>query len=268
MKKNIKDAIMMPPPKCIKSIKSQRSDPSEELTRNLISNDNLTNISDNSAVFLEEINRQIKESHEEILNRRDSNHFSNHHTSGYKSSQINFKHVIDIKEIHSGSEEVEQKNAFKFNLINYNYSGSNENFNNNSHSQKHLEKLKKNLTSYTPTVDCSELAESKSTTCIPLKCFNILPKPENLQEIKYFVENMLLYMKDNDAHSSLIFLKIKLQTRYNDYKNKGLRTKYFKDRLMKMQKELISKIYQYSGVNAIFENGNSEFKYRKICNNA
>jgi len=267
--KKIKDSIMMPPPKS--RTKSVMSDASEELRKNLLATDTLTNISDNSA-FLDDINKLIKENNEEIFNRRES--FSNNYSSnqifcGPKNSiqhlkQIN--NIFDNKEaqsnIHSNSEELEPKSSFKFNLTNYIYSGSNENVNNNIVSQKCLEKLKKNLTSNNLSTLDSDNNESKSSTQInsPFKCFQVLPKPSNNQEIKHFVENMLFYMKDkdncNDVHNSLVFLKIKLQTRYNDYKNKGLRTCYFMDSLIKMQKELISKIYQYCGMNAVFENGN------------
>jgi len=258
--KKIKDSIMMPPPKS--RTKSIRSDTSEDLRKNLLANDTLTNVSDNSA-FLEDLNKLIKENNDELsINRKEVNYISNHTHFARKSSQPSIKQNIslDNKEIHSISEDLDAKNSFKFNFTNYNYSGSNDNVNNSIVSQKCLENLKKNLSSNLSTIENSESSEIKCNTQSPYKCFPILPKPTNVQEIKFFVDNLQIYIKDNDFGSSLLFLKIKLQTRYNDYKNKGLRTSYFKESLIKMQKELISKIYQRYGVNANFENG----KYKII----
>jgi hypothetical protein len=50
-------------------------------------------------------------------------------------------------------------------------------------------------------------------------------------------------------------LKMKLQTRYNDYKNKGLKIEYFKNSLMKMQSELISRICMVNEGDKKIENG-------------
>ena len=284
--KKIKDSIMMPPPKS--RTKSIFSDTSEELRRNLQATDTLTNISDNSA-FLEDINKLIKENNEEntYFTKRDHNFYNNHFSYGIRNSPANnrlsstsinnlnnlttlnnqnscsnLNTIFLDKDLQSyNSEDLEPKSSFKFNLTNYNYSGSNDNVNNNIVSQKCLERLKKNLSTNISAFS-SDIMESKQSTnyvshVSHMKPFLILAKPQSNLEIRYFVDNMLIYMKDNefDGHNSLTFLKIKLQTRYNDYKNKGLRSCYFKESLIKMQKELISKIYQYCGNNANFENG-------------
>jgi len=60
-----------------------------------------------------------------------------------------------------------------------------------------------------------------------------------------------------------MFIKIKTQTRYNDFKNKGLKTEYFKNNLVKMQNELISRICMVSEGEKKIEEGSFNMIGRK-----
>ena len=70
--------------------------------------------------------------------------------------------------------------------------------------------------------------------------------PKDRREAKIFVNNMMSYINEHEFDSTLLVLKIKIQTRYNDYKNKALNFEYFKDNLVKMQRELVSRICMFS----------------------
>lgn len=240
--KKIKDSIMMPPPKT--RTKSIFSDTSEELRKNLIANDALTNISDNSA--FDEINKLIKENNED---KNVSHNNPNLNNLSHIRSSNSFRH----QEITSNISE--DKSSFKFNLIHYNYTGSNDNLNymHDIHAQKNLENLKKNLANVPKNLTTDLIGDISKSNKSSNYC--TLSDPTNVQEIKYFVNNMLFFIKDKEFHDSLVFLETKIQTRNSDYKNKGLRTKYFKEMLIKMQRELIAKLYLILGINTVIEKG-------------
>ena len=82
--------------------------------------------------------------------------------------------------------------------------------------------------------------------------FNKLPNPKNKAEIKFFVNNLICYincliscpsLKNNTKLSDeLLVFKYKLETRYNDYRNRGLNEQYFINILSQNQEDLINKI--------------------------
>jgi hypothetical protein len=195
----------------------------------------------------------IKEGSDDLMKKDGMNSNIINNANCYKSTFSNTKPEKDQ------SEENESK-ALK------NYSNSCEvslsNIMNNNY-----EKLRQGLTSTSQQQQNfdMDLLESKSTSQynLHLKVFYSLQKPDSYKEIKYYVNNMLNYIHENDISSNLMLFKVKLQTRFNDYKNNGLRKKYFVDSLVKMQNELISKIYQYSGINTLIEQGKYIFAERK-----
>jgi hypothetical protein len=255
---NIKDLIMMPPPK---ARPKSRSDTSEELRKNLT--ESITNISDNSALQ-EEIQKFFKENEELEQRKNDdelsiskSNSSDKLHLSStnfinnqncrcfYKdicnsSNNLAFANkqmVIKCKMCNQSSKNIKEnfKNAFNFNLINYNY-----NYTQISDEEENLESfenLKRNLIK---RGDVLNQGSNKN-----FLCFSTLPPPKNKKEIKIFVNNLLQYISQHEFDSPLLVLKIKIQTRDNDFKNKGLKIEYYRDSLVKMQKELVSRICMF-----------------------
>ena len=82
--------------------------------------------------------------------------------------------------------------------------------------------------------------------------FDKFPSPKNKTEIKFFFMNLTCYInsllstvsiKNNSKlYDELLVFKYKLETRYNDYRNRGLNEQYFINILNQNQEELINKI--------------------------
>ena len=82
--------------------------------------------------------------------------------------------------------------------------------------------------------------------------FDKYPSPRNKAEIKIFFTNLIWYInsllssnsiKNNiKLYDELLIFKYKLETRYNDYRNRGLDEKYFINVLNQNQEELINKM--------------------------
>ena len=77
--------------------------------------------------------------------------------------------------------------------------------------------------------------------------------PKNEKDIKDFVYNLLNYIDgicslgfDKYKLRNIIALKSKIEVRYYDYLNQGLKKDYYIDSLMKMQTELIAFISRYN----------------------
>ena len=137
------------------------------------------------------------------------------------------------------------------NLINNNESeiadfdnGINNNIH-NSHNESNLEEDP--LNSSTDLLKDKEKFEKE----LQIK-FDKYPSPRNKAEIKIFFTNLICYInsllsttsiKNNTKlYDELLIFKYKLETRYNDYKNRGLDEKYFINILNQNQEELINKI--------------------------
>lgn len=218
------DSIKMPPPK---ARQKSRSDTSDELKRNLI--DSITNISDNSA-FQEEIHN------EELSMSKSTSSFN------LDPRSQNANNIVNSPNAQLSQNE---KNDFNFNLTNYNYNYTPCSDEEENTSRHNYEKLKENLNSKT-----------SSSRGGAVRQFAKLPAPGDKNEIKIFVNNLMSYIAEHESDTSLVVLKIKLQTRYNDYKNKGLKQEYFKEHLVKMQRELISRICMLSEGEKKIENSN------------
>ena len=137
------------------------------------------------------------------------------------------------------------------NLINNNESeiadfdnGINNNIH-NSHNESNLEE--------DPLNSSTDLLKDKEKFEKDLQIkFDKYPSPRNKAEIKIFFTNLICYInsllsttsiKNNTKlYEELLIFKYKLETRYNDYKNRGLDEKYFINILNQNQEELINKI--------------------------
>ena len=114
-----------------------------------------------------------------------------------------------------------------------------------------LEKLKENLTNTNTSSSVNSVYNVKN-----IKKFVKYPPPVNKSHIKCFVMNVINYINYLMSLSIQIkeinYMKTKLETRYNDFRNKGLNKEYFKKVLIQMQDELILKIK-----NALYTNNNN-----------
>jgi DNA-directed RNA polymerase subunit F len=230
----LKDSIMMPPPR---ARAKSHSDTSEELRKNLI--ETITNISENSALQ-DELQRYFKEFEEPDPKKAEEDYTESICSKEGNEKQTSFNTSIClscqgfIKSPAYGYNNYSNPNSFNFNLVNYSYNGSND----DDIMDNSLERLKQNLTG-----DKNKLKHFKQ--------FKKLPVPNDKREIKAFIENILTYVNQHEFDGSLVILKVKLQTRYNDYKNKALNVEYFKECLNKMQNELISRICMLADEQAI-----------------
>jgi hypothetical protein len=271
---NIKDSIMMPPPK---ARPKSRSDTSEELRRNLI--ETVTNISENSMLH-DEFHKFFRETEElevrEIKEIRDNEQLSVSKSTSSVNLEKTSPHVTlfnclrdNCKEMsnctcsflntsNKSISESKNKNSFNFNLINYNYnytmlSDEDEN------TESSVEKLRMNLTEECNGVKSLNSISNKNNIMKLniYKRYLKLPAPKDRKEIKVFVANILKYINDHEFDSTLSILKIKIQTRDNDYKNKGLKFEYYRDSLVKMQNELLSRVCMINEGDKKIENGNN-----------
>ena len=218
MKKNeianrVKELILMPPPKPLTRTKSETSD---DLRRNLM--ENTVYIQDNS-ILQEELNKIIslnKENNSSILSNRDE-------TSSYYFNEGNLR--------------------FNFSKDNYTLLSDDES-NINDFNRNNKEKLKYNL-----------IKQDNNNYINDFKKYTKFPKPKCKKEITIFVNNIIGYInyliefysnssiKDKEKEiSDLDIIKIRIETRYNDYRNKGLKEDYFISCLSKEQEDFINKI--------------------------
>jgi hypothetical protein len=255
---NIKDSIMMPPPK---ARPKSRSDTSEELKRNLI--ETFTNTSDNSALQ-EGLQKFCKEMEElDNISKKNDDELSNtgslHNSLYCYNNFINGSHCSHNHNCYN-NENKETSNNLKFNFVNYHYNSIGSDDEENTESRYSVEKLKKNMSSISQEGKSSNIKEDfssvKSKITQLFKPFKKLPPPNTKSEIKAYVNNICSYINQHEFDTSLSNLKIRLQTRFNDFKNQGLKEEYFKDCLEKMQGEVISRICMMSDFKKI-EDGNN-----------
>lgn len=247
---NIKDSIMMPPPRS--KVKS-RSDTSEELRKNLI--ETYTNTSDNS-LLQEELQRFFKEM-EELESKSKKNDDEISITSSLLNSSSYYQNGT-LSTFKEPKNKVERKdNKFKFSLNNFNYHYANcSDDEENIETKNSMDKLIKNISQ-----DKSPKSSFKLLNLY--KTFKKLPSPKGKREIRNFVDNILSYIIQHEFDVNLSNMKIRLQTRFNDFKNGGLMVEYFKDTLIKMQDELIARICMVSDLKKI-EEGNIFFNLKAI----
>ena len=90
-------------------------------------------------------------------------------------------------------------------------------------------------------------------------------QPKNEKDIKDFVNNLLNYINsicslgfEKYKMRNIVALKAKIEVRYLDYNNQGLKKEYFIECLMKMQSELIAFISKYNDQLIYDKNGNNK----------
>jgi len=265
-KYNLKDSIMMPPPK---ARPKSHSDTSEELRKNLM--DCGGSSSCDNSFFQEELHKYFKESEESEFKRIDeelsisksNESFLNEKCTNYYNSSNNILNQINSPSINSLNNNLltAAENIFFLNSNNINNSNSNSNNNNNAtnNTKSHVmnnfnfnmvnylyndfsvsENNEESSQEYKKSLEKLKLNLAKDSKCYSK--FVNLPTPNSNKEIKIFVDNLEKYISEHMFDNIFKNLQIKLQTRYNDYKNKGLNFEYFKDTLEMMQKELISRV--------------------------
>ena len=218
-KEKPKEGSMLPPRS---SIKYSRDSYIKELRKNLIGNPQ--NIQQNLQLQ-EELNK-IKA----MMNNNNSlMNIPNNNNINISSSAI---HVINNLTNNNESEIADFDNAINNNS-------------HNSHNELNLEEDQ--LNSSTDLLKDKEKLEKDL-----LIKFDKYPSPRNKAEIKIFFTNLICYInsllsttsiKNNTKlYDELLIFKYKLETRYNDYKNRGLDEKYFINILNQNQEELINKI--------------------------
>lgn len=148
------------------------------------------------------------------------------------------------EEINKNKEELSlEKECFERDLsteslkneLNPTNTNSNKKFNLHKHNISHLNKNSGNL----------------NVLPLDIKKFNKFPLPKNKREIKAFVNNIINYanfyinnnlLNSQECFDNILFLKIQIETEYNDFKNKGLEIEYFKKKLLNIQDEVVNSI--------------------------
>jgi hypothetical protein len=234
---NIKDSIMMPPPK---ARPKSRSDTSEELRRNLVETG--VNIHENNllqdefqkfAREMEELDSKSKRMDDEWSISKSTSSY-NYFERGLNNNLHSIQSPSSFSQNTNLYDTNKNPNSFNFNLVNYNYNYISNDEEENFESKLFIEKLKKNLASTTSNTGWNQSREYKK--------YQKMQSPKDSVEIRIFADNLIEYLNDHEFDPQLSHLKIKLQTRFNDFKNKGLKEDYFKDSLIKMQRELLSRI--------------------------
>jgi hypothetical protein len=281
---NIKDSIMMPPPK---ARPKSRSDTSEELRKNL-NIESIISISDNPTLQ-EDFHKFFRENEELELRKMDDELSISKSTSSNNFDKLNPLGLGYSPQVQCICSNLNNTNSclttpncqsclrkyssspncnasFNFNLVNYNYNYTQ--FSDDEENVESLEKLRRNLitsntSNQTDLSGVKSLSSSKNTANFIYKTFPKLPPPQNKKEVKLFVSNMLTYICEHEFDSTLLILKIKIQTRDNDFRNKGLKFDYYRDSLLKMQRELITRICMFNEEEKKIEKGSFELIKKK-----
>ena len=218
-KEKPKEGTMLPPRT---SIKYSKDSSIKELRKNLKGNPQ--NIQQNLQLQ-EELNKikTMMNNNNSPLSNVNNNNINN------SSSMI---HVINNLINNNESEIADFDNGINNNI-------------HNSHNESNLEE--------DPLNSSTDLLKDKEKFEKDLQIkFDKYPSPRNKAEIKIFFTNLICYInsllsttsiKNNTKlYDELLIFKYKLETRYNDYKNRGLDEKYFINILNQNQEELINKI--------------------------
>ena len=218
-KEKPKEGTMLPPRT---SIKYSKDSSIKELRKNLKGNPQ--NIQQNLQLQ-EELNKikTMMNNNNSPLSNMNNNNINN------SSSMI---HVINNLINNNESEIADFDNGINNNI-------------HNSHNESNLEE--------DPLNSSTDLLKDKEKFEKDLQIkFDKYPSPRNKAEIKIFFTNLICYInsllsttsiKNNTKlYDELLIFKYKLETRYNDYKNRGLDEKYFINILNQNQEELINKI--------------------------
>ena len=152
------------------------------------------------------------------------------------------------------SEDLSQTNSYRFTPFTnyYNQINSNNCFNLRKNSENNKNENLNNI-------------YNDSNKIVLNQKFIEQEQPKNEKDIKDFVNNLLNYINsicalgfDKYKRRNIIALKAKIEVRYLDYINQGLKKEYYIDCLMKMQSELIAFISKYNDQLIYDKNGNNK----------
>ena len=221
LKKEKQKENKMPPPRIC--IKISRDSSIKELRKNLTENPQ-------NAIQ----NLQLQEELTKIKIMVNNNNFIMNSINSNINNSSNVIHVINNLTNNNESELADFDNGINNNS-------------HNSHNDLNLEE--EQLNSSTDAI--KEKEKEKLEKDLQIK-FDKYPSPKNKNEIKIFFTNLICCINsllsspciknNNKLYDELLIFKYKLETRYNDYRNRGLDEKYFINILNQNQEELINKI--------------------------
>ena len=176
----------------------------------------------------------------------------------YKSFNLSKSPIKTRSNTKLPSEDLSQTNSYRYIPFTnyYNQTNSSSNNNNNSNLRKNSENNKNE--------NLNNIYKDSNKIILEQK-FTEQETPKNEKDIKNFVNNLLNYINnicslgfDKYKMRNIIALKAKIEVRYLDFVNQGLKKEYFIDCLMKMQNELIAFISKYNDQLIYDKNGNNK----------
>ena len=176
----------------------------------------------------------------------------------YKSFNLSKSPIKTRSNTKLPSEDLSQTNSYRYIPFTnyYNQTNSSSNNNNNSNLRKNSENNKNE--------NLNNIYKDSNKIILEQK-FTEQETPKNGKDIKDFVNNLLNYINnicslgfDKYKMRNIIALKAKIEVRYLDFVNQGLKKEYFIDCLMKMQNELIAFISKYNDQLIYDKNGNNK----------
>ena len=214
--KKVEDKFQPP-----RTIQKNLRDNIKELRRNLTAN--AQNIQQNL---------QLQEELNKIKIMNSNNNISNSFSINTMNNTPSVIHVINNITNNNESEVTDFDNG----LINNSH---------NSHNELNLDEDQLNTS--------TEVLKDKEKDKEKLEIkFDKFPTPKNKAEIKIFFTNLICYVNsllstgsirnNTKLYDELLIFKYKLETRYNDYRNRGLNEQYFINILNQNQEELINKM--------------------------
>ena len=172
----------------------------------------------------------------------------------YKSFNLSKSPIKTRSNTKLPSEDLSQTNSYRYvpfaNYYNLNNSSNSINLRKNSECNRN-----ENLNS----------VYNDSNKIVLTQKFTEQEQPKNEKDIKNFVKNLLNYINsicslgfEKYKLRNIIQLKAKIEVRYFDFINQGLKKEYFIDCLMKMQNELIAFISKYNDQLIYDKKGNNK----------
>lgn len=168
-----------------------------------------------------------------------------------KIKLMNKESIYNSNNIYNASSMIHGMN----NIINNTYNESEvtdfeTGINNNSHNDININLEEDQLNCSLDNSKDKEKDKDKDKEKENFIKFDKFPTPKNKTEIKFFFTNLSCYINsllssnsfknNNKLYDELLIFKYKLETRYNDYRNRGLNEQYFINILNQNQEELIN----------------------------
>jgi hypothetical protein len=171
----------------------------------------------------------------------------------YKSFNLSKSPIKTRSNTKLPSEDLSQTNSYRYVPFTSYY---------NQNNSLNCINLRKNLESY-KNENLNNIYNDSNKIVLNQKYIE-QEQPKNEKDIKEFVNNLLNYINsicnlgfDKYKLRNIIQLKAKIEVRYLDFANQGLKKEYFIDCLMKMQNELIAFICKYNDQLIYDKNGNN-----------